>query len=116
MAPLEDLSDAIAEMETGSYRIRRPAGQTTTKGRVTQNPPTIHQAPGSLQPLTGRELQRLPEGMRDREVRAFFTAFQIKSKDVLEADGFDWEVDSVSDWSVLGNFYRALMTKGKATP
>lgn len=116
MAPIEDLGDAIAEMETGTYRVRRPSAATVAKGRATPGAPTILAISGSLQPMSGRELQRLPEGMREKELLQFFTVVEMRSGDVLESGGYDWEVDRVFDFSQLGGYYRAVMTRAGPTP
>lgn len=114
--PIEDLADAIAEMQTGAYRVRRPSAPTVAKGRATPGAPTILEIAGSLQPMSGREMQRLPEGMRERELLQFFTPTEMRSGDVLEYGGYDWEVDRVFDFSQLGGYYRAVMTRAGVTP
>lgn len=65
---------------------------------------------GSLQPLTGRELERLPEGLRTRASSTLITApdVQLRTVDlanqrqadvVISASGRRFEVIRVEDWT-----------------
>lgn len=62
---------------------------------------------GSIQPVSGREMQFLPDGMRAREVYKFYTDTKLavvsedksKAADRLVIDGKKFEVVTVEDWS-----------------
>ncbi len=70
-----------------------------------------------VQPLSGRELKRLPEGMREREAMAFWTSSELRGKlstndpDSIVIDGDVYEVTTVDRWANLGNYYRAVVVK-----
>lgn len=69
------------------------------------------------QPLNGRDLMRLPEGMREREAMALWTRTELRGKladndpDSVVIDGDTYEVTTVKRWANLGNYYRAVVVK-----
>lgn len=75
------------------------------------------QAVGSLQPLEGRQVDVLPELLREREVKVFFTPAELRTggeegeADRLVVEGEEWEVHSVKDWATLGGYHEALVVR-----
>jgi hypothetical protein len=71
----------------------------------------------SVQPVTGRDLDRLPEAMRAKEVLEIYTATELltssatQDTDHVSIDGDSYEVHTVERWNNLGNYYRALATR-----
>jgi hypothetical protein len=114
---LFDLTDAIAELSSGAYTLRRPAAAVVVGGRVQAATFSDSAITGSLQPAGGRELQRLPEGLRQREARVFFTPTELRAgssttqPDRLVIDGDEWEVSTVEAWAELGGYYQAIVTR-----
>lgn len=174
---IEDLSDVIAELASGTYTVQRSGppsrvggrvfpsiygaqawraafgyaalgeqvesggnvyalitagvsdavrGPTGTGSNITDG--TAHwkyagpaatqlQIEASVQPMGGRELDRLPELLRQREVRVVFTGTELKGTadtqeaDQLTLDGEQWQVQTVESWSTLGGYYRAIVAR-----
>jgi hypothetical protein len=110
----DDLSDVIADLATGTYSVSRPAARTynATTGELTSpGSPTTFSVLGCLQPPTPRQLQRLPEGRRERAIWALWTATPLRNGDVITIAGENFEVDGLDDWTAAGNFCKALALK-----
>jgi len=113
---LMDLSSVVLALSSGTYTVtRRTASAYDTDGLLTAPTTSTLSATGSLQPASGRDLQRLPEGMRTREARVFFTPTLLRcdvgEPDTLAADGDTWEVSNVEAWGTLGSYYKATLLK-----
>lgn len=113
-----DLSSVIASFATGTYTVtRNSASAYGSDGRLDAPSTTTLSVEGCVQPLTGRELQRLPEGLRTRELRAFYTATELKTQgagqdpDSIAIDGDTWQVERVERWAELGNYWKAVLIK-----
>lgn len=110
-----DLSSVIASFATGTYTVTRRGTQSAdTNGRVTSNSGSSLSISAVVTPVSGRDLQRLPEGFRTQELRSIFTTTELKTTDgsneadVVSIDGALWQVQSVVPWSVLGNYWQAI--------
>lgn len=72
---------------------------------------------GSLQPLSGDQMDRLPEGLRAHEVRAFYSKDKLRvvspdgGADQVVVDGLPWEVQKVEDWSSLAGYSLAYISR-----
>lgn len=72
---------------------------------------------GSFQPMNGDELDRLPEGLRSREVQKGFTSTELKGEgatqepDRVTINGQQWEVQNVERWAELGNYWRVVVAR-----
>lgn len=108
-----DLSSVIASFNTGTYTVTRPAASTFTLGRLDTPSTTTVSIQASVQPLTGRELKKLPEGLRTEELRWVYTATELRSQptDSIAIDGAAWAVQQVESWGTLGAYFRALVMK-----
>lgn len=105
----------IAAFLTGTYTVTR-RGPTTVgaDGIADAATASTFTITASVQPLRGRELQRLPEGLRVAERRKLYTSTSLKvigAPDVVSIDGDDWEVESVENYSQLGNYYKVVVAK-----
>lgn len=114
-----DLSDAIALLGSGCYVVTRKGVTSMLDGRRVAPPTTTFTISGSVQPLTGRELQRLPEGLRARESMALFTVTELfqarpeagQEADRLAIDGGVFEVSKAERWQALGNYFRCVVSR-----
>lgn len=115
---IDDLCDAVEMLESGTYTVKRrdPAGYV--RGRRVPSLETIFDVDASVQPASGLEVQRLPEGKRNRETMVVFSCVELKTAqrglqepDILIIDGALFEVESVKRWAALGNYYRAVVTR-----
>lgn len=117
-----DMTDAIAAVSDGrTYTLRRRGPATLAAGmRVAGVAVLSPIRNASMQPVNGRDLARLPEGMRTTELRVFFSPLELKTAGkaqepdvVIEPDGEEWEVQSVQAWVTLGAYWRAVVAKVK---
>lgn len=116
-----DLSGAVLNFATGTYTVTRPVARANpvgTDGRYdAPSSSTTFTIRAGVFPLTGRELDRLPEGLRHEEVRQVFCVERLQTveadqePDVIAIDGASWQVEAVQDYSASGNYFRALVRK-----
>jgi hypothetical protein len=109
--PVMDLSSTVSRFATGTYVVTRDARTYGADGRLDTTPSSTFQVTACVQPVAGKDLERLPDGMRTRDVLTIFTATELKEKDVVAWSGRQYEVDQVEPWSELGGYYRALATR-----
>jgi len=104
---------------TGGVTIRRGSAGSSIKGRYT--PGSTSDTTGvvaSVQPVTGNELERLPEGIRSRRPAKLYTETEIKQADSVAGtppdliiwDGETWEVLSVEKHA-WGTYYKAMIAR-----
>lgn len=117
---MDDLSDAIDHFATGTYTVKRPAATTYTGGRRNAPSTTTFTVIAAVVPATGRQLERLPEGLRTNETKAMYAKGVLRAAvegaqepDVVEIDGADWQVANVKDWQPNGGFTEALVQRVK---
>jgi hypothetical protein len=71
----------------------------------------------SVQPLRGNEVDRLPEGLRTRELKKLYTSTELNGSapgeepDRVTIDGEVWEVATVERWAELGNYWKVMIAK-----
>lgn len=113
---LFDLSDVVDSMATGTYTVTRRAAEFAGGDAVPTSSETLT-IKALVVPLSGRELQRLPEGLRSRELKAVYTTTDLRRgaddalPDVVTVDGEDYEVQLVDDWQAPGGFLRAVVAR-----
>jgi hypothetical protein len=101
-----DAADLISDFATGTYTVTRRAAATLVKGRAQPGATSTLTVTASVQPASGRDLLRLPEGRRSIETRVVFTATQLligiegaaNESDLISIDGQTWEVQQVQSW------------------
>lgn len=110
-----NFSGVISSFQTGTYTVtRRGATTVGADGRADLTSSSTFAIDASVQPLGGRELQRLPEGMRVAERRKLYTTTALRlnaQPDIIAIDGDSWEVEDISRYDVLGNYYKVLIAK-----
>lgn len=118
---MEDLSDAVALLSTGSYVVTRRGPSGYSDGiRVPPDTEALTIV-ASVQPLSGQEVRRMAEGKRDREAMAVYTATELRGSgsafepDLIAIDGAVFEVDKVERWAAAGNYYRAVVLRKAGT-
>ncbi len=112
-----DLSSVILDFAS-DYTVTRYTG-------VGSYSDGVHVPPASstltvkavVQPMSGRELERLPEGLRAGEVQVVYSLERLRAKapnetpDQISIGGASWQVETSEDWQVLGNYYRSVVRK-----
>lgn len=113
-----DLSSTVTAFVTGTYSVTRAGVGSYVDGVFFPDPaPTTVQVSAGAFPLSGRELLRLPEGLRTKELRQVFTVVELRNNapgvrpDVISIDGELWQVETVEDYSASGNFFRSVVSK-----
>ncbi len=102
--------------------VRRTTEATTFVNGLAQlvtSIDTFHLNGVSVQPLTGRERELLPEGIRDRELKKIYSRCPLLSIDVqgkVHADriddyGQEYVVQSVENWDRIGGYYKVIIIK-----
>jgi hypothetical protein len=109
------LADAIASLGTLAFTVTHQVNNGfDAHGRAIAPTPSVATITGMMQPLSGREIDRLPEGLHARELRALWTtgALQVPDSDaqtqgdhVTDVSGVVWEVVRAEEWSALGSPY-----------
>ena len=92
-------------------RVDRSTG-SWSKGQRVEGTSSTFTARGSVQPITGRELQLVPELDREKENIKIYTETELIDKDVVtRANGLKYQVQAVSDWTPYGiPHYKARAT------
>ncbi len=113
-----DLSAAILDLDPQSLTVTRSAAATyTTGGKLVAPVTSTFTIVASVQPAPGKQLMRLPEGLRNQDVLQVFTATEIRTAqsgvtaDVVAIGSGSYQVESVKDWSLAGGFYDALVRR-----
>ena len=111
-----DFSDAALMIEefAAPYTVTR-AGTVeydSDPGRPTASAPTTVSITASVQPVAGKDLQRLPEGTRTEEARTLYTRTQLlddPEPDTVALEGATWQVESAEPW--MGAFWKCVVRK-----
>lgn len=115
-----DLSSTVLGFATGTYSVTRAAYRANpygTDGKLIAPSTTTVSARACVQPATGRDLQRLPEGLRARDVVALWSVDELltarpgQEPDIVTIDGASWQVEHVERWDQLGSYWRAVLVK-----
>ncbi len=103
--------------------IRIAPGSYGADGRFNEGPGTNMTIVASVQPSDGRDLLRLPEGLRTHEVLRVYSATEMKVQgagqdpDWIIIDGFRYQCQTAEQWGRDGNFWKMLVSKiGRAAP
>jgi hypothetical protein len=113
-----DLSGLIADFATGTYTVTRGAGPGSyaEDGKFAPASTSTVNVLAAVVPADGTDVQHLPEGMRTRSALAVFTVGELNAQapgqqpDVIEIDGFAWQVQHSERWTA-GNFFRSVVVR-----
>ena len=112
---MSDFSDTIARLATGVYTVIRTVAGTLANGRYTPGTQSTFSIKALAVPLSGIDLQRLPEGMRSRDCRTLFTSTALKTKepgfdpDIITIKGINYQVYQNQPWDDSGNYFKVLL-------
>jgi hypothetical protein len=101
------------KLDIEAISVLRAAEGSYVMGRFVPGAAQALDARGNIQPLSGKELQQLSEGDRQREVKKIYTAFALENGDVvIRADGMRYEVQAVQNWTAFAlPHYKALLMR-----
>lgn len=113
------LADVIDEVAV-TVDVVRTLPAPVSKGRVATAPVEKRfKISASVQPLKTKDLQLLPEGMRNAGAVKIFTHMELFSgnqaegrlPDRIEYRGATYQVQIVDDWRDVGDYYRVIATR-----
>lgn len=119
-----DVANLISSFSTGTtglYTVTRRQSGAFLRGIAQATTDVTFNITASLQPASGKDLLRLPEGRRANETRVLFTSTQLYTgdqslgyeADFVSVDGEQWECAHVEDWLQWGGLagaYRCIIT------
>lgn len=98
--------EVIADLGGATYQVTRRQRSKRVKGVAVQGLATTHDVFASVQPATGRDLMKLPEGRRSEETRVLYAIGDLQlggqgashESDRVSIDGETWEVQHIEKW------------------
>lgn len=114
-----DVSDVVASLATETLSVTRAnAAPTYVHGKLVQATTTTFDTGAHVQPSGGRDVLRLPEGLRSREVVTVWSVVDLvpASEGGPKSDRFTWrgntyEVQVITAWRAAGGFCEAVCTR-----
>lgn len=109
--------------QTGTYPVHRPGETVLVNGRAVRPSPTVLLMDADIQPLSGRLLRSVPEGVNTEDVRVVFTDFELlvgiksdglnkgREPDLVIVDGEPWRVIRVAHHNVISGHYQATIER-----
>lgn len=113
----------VGSLKTPDLLVTRRTAGAITNGIAAAPSEATFTIEAVVQPVTGRELQSLPEGMRTEQVVSIHTTSSLRTANEaggLLPDHIDWQgatyqVRRVEDWSDQGGYYLAHATRVEAS-
>lgn len=118
--PVFDLADVVDSLSTGELEVERAQREVTiVNGNATVDPPDTFLITANIQHATPRDLLRLPENDRTREVALVFTKVALevgspttgKMGDVIRWCGRRYEVIRRENWLEQSGHFRCWAAK-----
>jgi len=107
---IEDMSDVVRELATGTYTVRRRSSGSYVGGRwVPDGPAEEFTSQGAVLPAGGQTMDHWAEGDYSKDIRSFLSLVPLQTGDVVVVDETDFEVLSVEPWNDVGNFCKAVI-------
>lgn len=111
----EDMSDVIY-MFGSTYTVTRAGAVEfdTAPGQPTLGASSTLSILAVIEPPSGTDLRRMPEGLRTEETRIVWTTTELQTlpvPDTLAAEGLTWQVETVEPWDTLGSYFRYVVRK-----
>ena len=114
------LNSVIDRFKTGTYTVTREATGSYVAGRWNAGVSSTFPVDACIQPVTGKDLQALPEGFHASNSKVMFSKVELKtvsedpkmSADLVTVKGEDYQVLQVQDWERSlsgGDFFRLLI-------
>lgn len=124
MGSVMDLSGVVLDLASGVYTITRiTPGTYGTDGRFVPGTQSTFTIQASVQPLDGRDLLRLPEGLRTHELLKVYSPTQLfvqgagQDPDVITLQATPYQVEVAEQWGDDGNYWKMIVRKvGRLAP
>jgi hypothetical protein len=102
-----DLSWLVDEFSSTTITLNRPTEGYDSNGlRTTSSVTTTFNA--SVQPITGLDLQRMPQGFQDKYLVSVWSKTQLFLRDQLVINGDKFEVQHTDDWQGNGTYHKVI--------
>lgn len=98
---------------TATYTVQRAAAGDYVDGRYVPGDNDELTVEASVQPISGRELQRLEEGERERITHKAYSTAELMNGDVIEVDGDAFEVERVEKVRAIIPHFKAYLVRRK---
>jgi hypothetical protein len=111
-----DVSSIISSVAS-TYTVTRRAAASYSNGRAVAPSPSTFTIRAVVLEMSGRDLQRLPEGLRAEGLKSIWTTTELKTQgggfepDTLVIKGDTYQVERVFDWSDLANCWHIIVAK-----
>lgn len=115
------LTDVIGSFKTGpgTYTVTRTTdGGHDSKGRAVAGSASTFEITASVQPMSGRDVQLLPEGYHGKETQKLYTTTALVAVDAsnepdeVSIGGENWKVIMVKHWEAFGSdHYKAILSR-----
>lgn len=109
-----DMSSIIDLLGSQALVMKRRAAGSFTAGRYAQGAESNVNITGSMQPLSARDIERLPDGIRERAEFKLFTISTLQTGEMADRTTYNtivYEIQSVKDWKAQGNYNVYVMVK-----
>ncbi len=114
----------ILDLASGIYPVTRSLpGTYGTEGRFIPGTQSFFTISASVQPLEGRDLLRLPDGLRTHELLKVYSPTQLfvqgagQDPDQITLQGVQFQVETSEQWGDDGNYWKMIVKKvGRAAP
>jgi hypothetical protein len=105
-----DLSGIVGALATHTVTVQRPHASTfDTNGKASAQTFTTFTARASVQPVTGDDIARLPEGINPTGLVTIYSPTELKVRDRVTVPGRGaYEVERMRPWADSGNYSRAI--------
>jgi len=110
-----NVSDIINDPDVGiSVIIMRTAAPTLANGRAGAETYTSTGITASVQPMPTRELEFMPEGLRNQGIVQVFCMYELYTMPMPDRFTYlsaTWEIIKVDDWNSSAGYWHALATR-----
>jgi hypothetical protein len=108
---LFDLSAEVDAFATHTLTVSRASAGSYVAGRFMPSASNVTTLLASVQPATGKELQLLPEGARERASVAIYTAGDLRNGDGVMHEGESYRVLALDPWRAAGAYVKAIAVR-----
>ena len=107
---LFDLSSVVGMLATNTITVSRPAANSyDANGVAVARTFSTFDAAAAVQPVRGRDLARMPEGLRGSEMVAIHCATELRLRDrVAVPSRGNFEVAHVDQWGENGSCWKVF--------
>lgn len=104
-----DMSAIVSCLSTENITVRRIGTTVDANGRSSETGTILKIKNVSVQPISGADLRRLPEGFMGTAGVSIWSATELRLRDrVKTADGEQFEVEGLSEWHRSGKYYKVI--------